>query len=584
MCTSISAWGLVQNMNNKFRLTLKKKILALTIFPVFLLGAIVIIMSVTIVKNSMVKEIREALQSAATATFAAYDQNPGDYMQASNGNIWKGSYNISKSENLVDSISQKTGMEVTFFYGDSRIMTSAKDKDGKRILASKAGEKVKDTVLGDGMEYFSNSVSIDGVMYYGYYVPVFQSGVEKPVGMVFVGADKANKDAVVNKIVNIIIIIVCIVMACCIFVVIVFSNSITASMKKGIEAVQQVATGNLGVKIDTKLIKQQDETGDLYRAIGQLKDELTNSIEAISDNTKAVLDASEELDSTTAETNKSMQEVEIAINNITQSASQQADISEAAYQNVNGMGKKIEQTANEMKDLEDNAAAMDAAEDKMARMIKELIDSNKQLQELINEIGRQTMQTNESAQKISDVTKIIASIAEETTLLSLNASIEAARAGESGKGFAVVASQIQKLASQSNESSQGIEEIVTELIEDSNRAVDIMEKVMETIDIQSGNMQKTETMTGEVMERLNASINSMKVIETSVSYLDNARKEIVSTVSELSDIASQNAAVTQEVCASTDVLAGHSKNVASNMEELRNIAANLKESIGHFKA
>lgn len=73
-------------MDNKFRLTLKKKILALTILPVFLLGAIVIIMSVTVVKNSMVKEIREALQSAATATFAAYDQNPGDYMQASNGN------------------------------------------------------------------------------------------------------------------------------------------------------------------------------------------------------------------------------------------------------------------------------------------------------------------------------------------------------------------------------------------------------------------------------------------------------------------------------------------------------------------
>ncbi|MEZ3422375.1 MAG: methyl-accepting chemotaxis protein [Lachnospiraceae bacterium] len=570
-------------MDNKFRLTLKKKILALTILPVFLLGAIVIIMSVTVVKNSMVKEIREALQSAATATFAAYDQNPGDYMQASNGNIWKGSYNISKSESLVDSISQKTGMEVTFFYGDSRIMTSAKDKEGKRILGSKAGEKIRHTVLEGGMEYFSSSVSIDGTMYYGYYIPVFQSGAEKPVGMVFVGANKADKDAVVDKIVNIIIITVCIVMACCIFAVIVFSNSITTSVKKGITAVQQVATGNLGIEIDTKLIKQQDETGDLYRAIEQLKNELVNSIEAISDNTKAVLSASEELDSTTTETNQSMQEVEIAVNNITQSALQQAGISETAYKNVNGMGKKIEQTANEMKDLEDNAAAMRVAEDKMAQMIKELINSNKQLQKLINEIGRQTKQTNESAQKISNVTKIIASIAEETTLLSLNASIEAARAGESGKGFAVVASQIQKLASQSNESSQGIEEIVTELIEDSNRAVVIMENVMETIDIQSGNMQKTEVMTGEVMERLNASVDSMEVIEKSVSYLDNARKEIVSTVSELSNIAGQNAAVTQEVSASTDVLAEHSKHVAANMEELRNIAGNLKESIGHFR-
>ena len=60
----------------------------------------------------------------------------------------------------------------------------------------------------------------------------------------------------------------------------------------------------------------------------------------------------------------------------------------------------------------------------------------------------QTNQTNESVQKINKATELISSIAEETNLLSLNASIEAARAGESGRGFAVVAAQIQKLAEQ----------------------------------------------------------------------------------------------------------------------------------------
>ena len=569
-------------MNNKYRITLKKKISALTIFPLLLLGIVVIIMSVTVVKSSMIDEIKEALKSAATATFAAYDQNAGDYTEASNGNIWKGGYNISKSENLVDSISQRTGTEVTFFYGDKRIMTSAKDKDGNRILGSKAGEKVASTVLNGGEEYFSSSVSIDGVMYYGYYVPVLQNGVEKPVGMVFVGANKAEKDSAINRIVSIVIIVVCIVMACCIFAAILFSNSITSSLKKGIGTVQAVATGNLGVAIDGKLSKKPDEIGDLYRAIGQLKEELTRSIETIADNTSAVLGASEELGNTTKETGQSMQEAKIAVSNITESASQQADISGIAYENVNGMGKKIEQTASEMKDLEENADAMRDSENRMAETIKELMESNLHLQELIQEIGQQTIQTNESAQKISEVTRIIASIAEETTLLSLNASIEAARAGESGKGFAVVASQIQSLASQSNESSQGIDEIVTELIEDSGRAVAIMEKVNNTINIQSKNMQKTEDMTEEVMERLNASIDSMKVIETSVLYLDNARKEIVGTVSELSDIASQNAAATQEVCASTDVLAGHSEHVSASMEELRRIAKNLEESIKHF--
>lgn len=64
---------------------------------------------------------------------------------------------------------------------------------------------------------------------------------------------------------------------------------------------------------------------------------------------------------------------------------------------------------------------------------------------------------------------MISSIAEETNLLSLNASIEAARAGEAGRGFAVVASQIQKLADQSNESANQIDQIIHALIEDSEK-------------------------------------------------------------------------------------------------------------------
>ena len=102
----------------------------MTIGPVVLLGLLSIFFMLTTVRSSMMEEIEEGLKGTAAATLAAYDQNTGDYMESSNGDIWKGSYNISHSESLVDRIKDNTGMDVTFFYGDRRIMTSALDSKG----------------------------------------------------------------------------------------------------------------------------------------------------------------------------------------------------------------------------------------------------------------------------------------------------------------------------------------------------------------------------------------------------------------------------------------------------------------------
>lgn len=58
------------------------------------LGLITIVLMLTMVKDSMIDEVQEALKGTAAATLAAYDQNTGDYIESSNGDIWKGSYNI----------------------------------------------------------------------------------------------------------------------------------------------------------------------------------------------------------------------------------------------------------------------------------------------------------------------------------------------------------------------------------------------------------------------------------------------------------------------------------------------------------
>ncbi len=567
-------------MNTRF--TLRKKMLVLTVLPIFVLGILVIFLSLTVVKNAMVSEIEDALRSAATATFAAYDQNSGSYIEAANGDIWKGSYNISKSESIVDSIKEKSGMEVTFFYGNRRIMTSAVDANGNRILGSPAGDKIVETVLNNGEEYFSHAVSIDGTIFYGYYTPVYQDGTASPIGMIFIGANKQKKDATVHRIIYTMIACTVSLMVLCIIISVFYSGSISRSLKKSIGVVQAVAAGNLKTSIDKHLLKKDDEVGDLSRAILQLQQEMTQSLESIADNSKAVLAASGALEGTARNTTSSIREVENAVTSIAQSASLQAQISGTASDNVAEMGKRIEQTSLEMEEMKSGASAMKEAEEKNADTIRKLLDSNDEVQTLIREIATQTSQTNESAQKIKEATDIIASIADETSLLSLNASIEAARAGENGKGFAVVADQIQKLATQSNESSQRIDEIIHQLIADSDKTVETMGKVIETISAQTEHMQQTEAMTQEVMEKIDSSLTSLSVIENSVMYLDQSRNEIIKTVTELSDIAKQNAATTQEVCATVNVVTEGFSQVEGSTEGLKSIADGLEVSVEHF--
>ena len=139
-------------------MSIKKKILSITIIPVLLLGIVSIFLTFTTVKGALINQIEEALKGTAAATLAAYDQNTGDYLQTSNGDIWKGSYNISKSESLVDRIKKNTDMDVTFFYGNERIMTSAADSDGNRILGSPAGDVIITKVLQNCLQERTKSV------------------------------------------------------------------------------------------------------------------------------------------------------------------------------------------------------------------------------------------------------------------------------------------------------------------------------------------------------------------------------------------------------------------------------------------
>lgn len=556
----------------------------MTIGPVVLLGLLSIFFMLTTVRSSMMEEIEEGLKGTAAATLAAYDQNTGDYMESSNGDIWKGSYNISRSESLVDRIRDNTGMDVTFFYGDRRIMTSALDSNGDRILNSPAGERIVEKVLQNGEKYFSNSVSLDGVMNYGYFMPVYQNGSDDEIiGMVFVGTDKENKDAVVNGIIFGIGAAVCVAMILCIGVGLKLATSISHNIKKSISIMGKVAEGDLTVWVDDKMLKRKDEIGDLSRVTVKLKDTLKGILKGISENSASLLEASRALGNAADTTNGTMNEVQDAVSQVVANSTEQSKNSESTSENMRIMGEHITETSTEVDTLNQNAASMQKSSKKTADTLAQLCHINEEVERIIGEVKEQTDRTNVSIQKINTAMEFITSIAEETNLLSLNASIEAARAGESGRGFAVVADQIKKLAEQSNQSGHEIEETTKALMEDSAREMEIMQRMQEIITEQSGSMQETRANVSEVLKEIEDSMQSILQIRESTGRLAESRGEVMEAVEQLSQIAHDNVDSTQQTYTETQEVLDTFRQVYDSAEQLKKIADELAESMQYFK-
>lgn len=565
-------------------MNIKKKILMIAIGPVLMLGVISIFFISTQVRKAVTSEIEEALKGTAAATLAAYDQNAGDYIQSTNGDIWKGSYNISKSESLVDKIKSNSGMDVTFFYGDERIMTSAKDANGDRVLGSRAGDKIVEKVLKGGEEYFSSAVSIEGELNYGYFMPVHQNNSDNQIiGMIFVGTNLKEKEAVVKRILSSICSSVIVVMLICIAVGIRLAGSMSRNIKTSIQMVGMLAEGNLDVWVDDKLLKKKDEIGELSRVTITLRDTMRSTIKEITDNAKALLEASQLLGTAADNTDGTMKDVRAAVSQVVDNSQLQAENSQSTSEQMKIMGDNITETSNEAELLSGNAASMQSSSEKASKTLLSLRQINEDVKKIIGEVQEQTNRTNESVKKIQAATTFINSIAEDTGLLSLNASIEAARAGDSGRGFAVVAEQIKNLSEQSNESSKEIEATAEVLRADSEKAVQAMQQMQEIIASQSESMQETQQVVAEVIEEIASSMKSIAQIKESSGRLEGARNEVLQAVEHLSEISAENLDSTKSTYEQTEIVADTFKQVYNSADELKTIADKLVKSIEYFK-
>ena len=332
-----------------------------------------------------------------------------------------------------------------------------------------------------------------------------------------------------------------------------------------------------------RISKRKDETGQMARAIGDLREKLVTIVSQIKSQSELLYNASTELDTNASHTTSTVGNVETAVNEIATGATNQASETQKATDDIVNMGNMIEHTNSQVENLTSTANLMRESSEEAAATLKELDNINQQAIASIDVIYEQTNITNISALKIKEATTLISSIAEETNLLSLNASIEAARAGEAGKGFAVVADEIRQLADSSREAANNIQNInsmviiaVKELTQNSNQMIDyITNNVLEDYVgfVKSGHQYSDDAEhVTEIVTKFNTMASSIKEAMSNVSESLNG----ISTAVEESTNGITNVATN-----TTDLVSGIEA-ISNEMHENEQIANELKDEADRF--
>lgn len=319
------------------------------------------------------------------------------------------------------------------------------------------------------------------------------------------------------------------------------------SLNRTIKVLDSAAEGNLTVTAQPKDTARKDETGTLARHTNAVIKSLAKVIAKVGSTSDVIVAASEKLDKMTDQTRNASDDVARSMSDMANGATAQATETQSVSEAVMQIGEGIEQTNAAVQNLMNNADTMKKAGQAGAESVQDLGNISEKVKAQIAVIYQQTNTTNESAQEIHKATELIASIANETNLLALNASIEAARAGDAGRGFAVVAEQIKKLAEES--ASSAVE------------TRDMLGNNVAQITIGNDTAVQTSQYMNNMIEELDHVVLEVAKIRTVSDGQAETIQQISQAVEQINGVVQSNSAASEEVSATSEELSASAQSL-----------------------
>lgn len=363
---------------------------------------------------------------------------------------------------------------------------------------------------------------------------------------------------------------VIVTIACMIAVFICFGISIgiDKSVKEIITGLKKAAKGDLTVCFHSR---GRDEFHFLINEIQNTFLNMKSLIMQVKKLSGEVSNSSVDVTNTSGMFFKSTEDITSAILEIEQGISQQAKEAEQCLTQMDQLSQKIALVSNNTKEIAEIADRTIHSTKDGAVVTEHLNQQTMTTIEITTDIINIIDQLAEKSSSIHSIVNVINEIADQTNLLSLNASIEAARAGSYGKGFSVVASEIKKLSEQSQKSVNDIKKIISSIQDDTKNAVQITLKAEKALKLQDGAVKNTTESFHNISNSVEDLMTYLNHIADNVGNIEDAR---ISTTEAIENIS----AVMEEIAASTNTVNQSSNLQLSSVETLNQSAGNLNEN------